>query len=62
MNYTTIWSEQAKIDAINSINRASLYYRFSKIKFFNKLRKFLEILNSMPRLGKVISNYDFEIR
>lgn len=40
MNYTTIWSEQAKIDAINSINRASLYYRFSKIKFFNKLRKF----------------------
>ncbi len=62
MNYTTIWSEQAKIDAINSINRASLYYRSSKIKFFNKLRKFLEILNSMPRLGKVISNYDFEIR
>lgn len=40
MNYTTIWSEQAKIDAINSINRASLYYRSSKIKFFNKLRKF----------------------
>lgn len=55
MNYITIWSEQAKIDAINSINRASLYYRSSKIKF-------LEILNSMPRLGKVISNYDFEIR
>lgn len=62
MNYTTVWSKRARIDVTNSINRAPLYYRGNKIKFFNKLRNFSEILTSMPHLGKVISNYDFEIR
>lgn len=62
MNYQTIWSERAKFDVTNSINRHLLYYQTNTIRFFNNLMDFLEILNSMPYLGKVISNYDFEIR
>lgn len=62
MNYPLNMSRQANIDVANFINRTPLYYRPNKIKFFNKLKNFLSILNSMPYLGKVISNYDFEIR
>ena len=62
MNYTIVWSKRARIDVTNSINRVPLYYMASKVEFFNKLQNFLEILVSMPHLGKVISNYDFEIR
>lgn len=62
MNYTLNISKQANIDVANFINRAPLSYRTNKIKFFNKLKDFLSILSSMPYLGKVISNYDFEIR
>ena len=62
MNYPLNMSKPANIDVANSINRVPLYYRGNKIKFFRKLRNFLEVLSSMPYLGKVISNYDFEIR
>lgn len=62
MSYTVTWSKHAKIDAINFINRVPLFYRPNKIKFFHSLKNFLEVLSSMPYLGKVISNYDFEIR
>ena len=55
-------SKRANIDVTNFINRTPFIYQTNKIKFFNKLKNFLEILNSMPHLGKVISNYDFEVR
>ena len=55
-----VWS--AKFDVTNSINRNLLYYQTNTTRFFNNLMDFLEILNSIPYLGKVISNYDFEIR
>lgn len=62
MNYPVNMSKRTSIDVANFINRAPLPYRANKLKFFNKLKNFLEILSSMPYLGKVISNYDFEIR
>lgn len=62
MNYPINMSKQANIDVANFINRAPLSYRSSKIIFFKKLKNFLEILSFMPHLGKVISNYDFEVR
>ena len=62
MDYLTVWSERAKFDVTNSINRNLLYYQKNTTKFFNNLMNFLETLNSMPHLGKVIFQTDFEIR
>lgn len=51
----------------NYVEPFCLHYSFHcvifwLIKFFHNLKNFLEILTSMPYLGKIISNYDFEIR
>lgn len=55
-------SKRASIDVANFINRAPLSYQKNKLNFFFTLRNFLEILISMPHLGKVIFQTDFEIR
>lgn len=62
MSYILNMSSRANIDVANFINRVPLSYCTNKINFFFKLNNFLQNLTSMPRLGKVISNYDFEIR
>lgn len=62
MNFQIIWSKPAQIDVTNAINRQPIYFQKSRIKFFSKLKKFLTILESMPYLGKRVSDYDFEVR